>query len=99
MVGASNVFNQIMERETDALMERTKNRPLPAGRMTLNTAWIIGLSFTILGIWVLYMINSTTALFGAISIGLYVLIYTPLKQKTPFSVFVGAFPGAIHFMM
>ncbi len=99
MVGASNVFNQIMERETDALMERTKNRPLPAGRMTLNTALIIGLSFTILGIWVLYMINSTTALFGAISIGLYVLIYTPLKQKTPFSVFVGAFPGAIPFMM
>lgn len=99
MVGASNVFNQMLERETDGQMERTKNRPLPTGRMSLNTALIIGLSFTVLGIWVLYIINPTTALFGAISIGLYVLLYTPLKLKTPLSVFVGAFPGAIPFMM
>lgn len=99
MVGASNVFNQILERRTDKLMERTRNRPLSAGRMSLDTALIIGLSFTILGVWVLYMINPTTALFGAISIGLYVLVYTPLKLKTPLSVFVGAFPGAIPFMM
>lgn len=99
MVGASNTFNQIMERKTDAMMERTRSRPLAAGRMSLNTALTIGLIFTILGIWVLYSINPTTALFGVTSIGLYVLAYTPLKLKTPLSVFIGAFPGAIPFMM
>ncbi len=99
MVGASNVFNQIMERHLDAKMDRTKNRPLPAGRMSLSTAWFIGVVFALLGIWVLYIINPTTALFGTISIALYVLAYTPLKTKTPLSVFVGAFPGAIPFMM
>ncbi len=99
MVGASNTFNQMMEHKTDALMERTRSRPLAAGRMSMNTALIIGLSFTIMGIWVLYTINPTTALFGVTSIGLYVLAYTPLKLKTPLSVFVGAFPGAIPFMM
>lgn len=99
LVGASNAFNQVMERDLDALMDRTKNRPLPAGRMSVSTALTIGIVFTILGIWVLYIINSKTALFGAISIVLYVLAYTPLKTKTPLSVFVGAFPGAIPFML
>lgn len=99
MVGASNAFNQTLERKTDALMERTKNRPLPAGRMSLTTALAIAFSFTFLGILVLYFINPATALFGTISIILYVLVYTPLKSKTPLSVFVGAFPGAIPFMM
>lgn len=99
MVGASNVFNQIIERDLDALMDRTKNRPIPAGRMSVRTAFVIGLVFTILGLWVLYIINPITAMFGAISIFLYVCVYTPLKTKTPLSVFVGAFPGAIPFMM
>jgi protoheme IX farnesyltransferase len=99
MVGASNAFNQIIERDLDALMERTKNRPIPAGRMSVNTAFIIALIFTILGIAMLYMINPQTAMFGAISIFLYTSAYTPLKTKTPLSVFVGAIPGAIPFML
>lgn len=99
MVGASNVFNQIMECKLDAKMDRTKNRPLPAGRMSIDTALIIGVIFGILGLWILYVINPTTAIFGTISIILYVFAYTPLKTKTPLSVFVGAFPGAIPFMM
>ncbi|MCK5637709.1 MAG: heme o synthase [Flavobacteriaceae bacterium] len=99
MVGASNVFNQIIEREPDALMLRTKNRPLPAGRMTVNTAMIIAVILTILGILILYSINAKTALFGAISIFLYTSAYTPLKPITPLSVFVGAIPGAIPFML
>lgn len=99
MVGASNAFNQILERKRDALMERTKNRPLPSGRMTVDTALIIGIIFTLLGIWILYFINPSTALYGGIAIILYVFAYTPLKSKTPLSVFVGAFPGAIPFMM
>ncbi len=99
MVGASNAFNQIIEKDTDALMKRTMNRPIPTGRMSVNTAMIIAISFTIIGIGILYYINAKCALFGAISIFLYTSAYTPLKSKTPLSVFVGAIPGAIPFML
>lgn len=99
MVGASNAFNQIIEKDTDALMKRTMNRPLPTGRMSVTTAMIIGVTFAILGIGMLYYINPKTALFGAISIFLYTSAYTPLKSVTPLTVFVGAIPGAIPFML
>ena len=99
MVGASNAFNQIIEKDLDALMDRTKNRPIPAGRMSVTTAFIIASVFTLLGIIILYTINKQTAMFGAISIFLYTCVYTPLKTKTPLAVFVGAIPGAIPFML
>jgi len=99
MVGASNAYNQILEKDLDALMDRTKNRPVPSGRMSVRTAFVIACVFTILGLVTLYYINPITAVFGGISIFLYVCVYTPLKTKTPLSVFVGAFPGAIPFMM
>ena len=99
MVGASNVYNQIIERDLDALMDRTKDRPLPSGRMTVQSALIIAIILTLIGIIVLYIINPKTAMFGAICIFMYVSLYTPLKSKTPLSVFVGAFPGAIPFML
>jgi len=99
MVGASNAFNQIIEKDTDKLMKRTMNRPLPAGRMSVNTAMTIAVICAILGIVILYIINPKTAMFGAISIFLYTSIYTPLKPKTPLVVFVGALPGAIPFML
>ncbi|MFT4669201.1 MAG: protoheme IX farnesyltransferase [Ulvibacter sp.] len=99
MVGASNVFNQIIERDLDGLMNRTKDRPIPAGRMSVRSAFSIGSILTIIGIAVLYVINPKTAMFGAICIFMYVSLYTPLKTKTSLSVFVGAFPGAIPFML
>lgn len=99
MVGASNAFNQIIEKDLDALMNRTKNRPIPAGRMSVNTAFVIATVFTLLGIIILYIINPRTAMYGAISIFLYTCAYTPLKTKTPLAVFVGAIPGAIPFML
>ncbi len=99
MVGASNAFNQIIEKDLDALMERTKNRPIPSGRMSVTTAFVIASIFTLLGIIILYTINKQTAMFGAISIFLYTCVYTPLKTKTPLAVFVGAIPGAIPFML
>jgi len=99
MVGASNAFNQIIEKDTDALMKRTMNRPLPTGRMNVSMALVIAISFTILGLAILYSINPKSALFGAISIFLYTSVYTPLKSITPLSVFVGAIPGAIPFML
>ncbi len=99
MVGASNAYNQIIEKDTDAIMLRTQNRPLPTGRMSVNFALTIAVLFTILGISILYSINPKTALFGAISIFLYTSAYTPLKSVTPLAVFVGAIPGAIPFML
>ncbi|MDC0956864.1 heme o synthase [Flavobacteriaceae bacterium] len=99
MVGASNAFNQIIERDLDALMDRTKFRPIPAGRMSVNSAFLLASLFTIFGIIILYIINPQTAMFGAISIFLYTSAYTPLKTKTPLAVFVGAIPGAIPFML
>ena len=99
MVGASNAFNQIIEKDTDKLMKRTQDRPLPAGRMTINIAMTIAVICTILGLIILYIINPKTAMFGAISIFLYTSAYTPLKSVTPLVVFVGAIPGAIPFML
>ena len=99
MVGASNAFNQVLEKDLDALMERTKNRPLPSGRMSVQSAITIATILTVLGLLVLYTINTRTALLGGISIFLYVCVYTPLKTRTPLAVFVGAFPGAIPFML
>ena len=99
MVGASNVFNQVFEKDLDGLMERTMNRPLPRERIQSNTALFIGVVLTLIGIAALYIINIKTAFFASISIFLYACLYTPLKQRTSLSVFVGAFPGAIPFML
>jgi protoheme IX farnesyltransferase len=99
MVGASNAFNQVIEKELDALMDRTKNRPVPSKRMSPNAALIIAFLLTIIGVVLLYTINEKTAMFGAISIFIYTCVYTPLKTITPLAVFVGAFPGAIPFML
>jgi protoheme IX farnesyltransferase len=99
MVGASNAYNQVIEKDLDSLMDRTKNRPVPAGRMTSNSALIIASILTVIGIFLLYTINPKTAMFGAISIFLYTSVYTPLKTVTSLSVFVGAIPGAIPFML
>jgi protoheme IX farnesyltransferase len=99
MVGASNAYNQVIEKDLDALMNRTRNRPIPAGRMTVNSAMAIAIVLTLLGVLALYFLNPKTAMFGAISIFLYTSVYTPLKTITPLAVFVGAIPGAIPFML
>lgn len=99
MVGASNAYNQVIEKDLDALMDRTKNRPVASGRMQPNVALVVASVLTVVGIVLLYSINPKSAMFGAISIFLYTSIYTPLKTVTSLSVFVGAFPGAIPFML
>jgi protoheme IX farnesyltransferase len=99
MVGASNAFNQVIEKDLDALMSRTRNRPIPAGRMSVNQVLSVAVVMTLLGVIALYILNPKTAMFGAISIFLYTSVYTPLKTKSPLAVFVGAFPGAIPFML
>ena len=99
MVGASNAFNQVIERHSDAMMDRTKNRPIPAGRMSVRTALIIASMLTLFGVLSLYVLSPKTAFFGLLAIILYTIVYTPLKKITPLSVFVGAIPGAIPFML
>lgn len=99
MVGASNVFNQIIERELDGLMQRTKSRPIPMKKISLVNSFIIAVLLTLAGLTILYSINERTAMFAAVSIFIYTSVYTPLKQITPLSVFAGAIPGAIPFML
>ena len=99
VVGSSNGFNQIIERRRDALMTRTSSRPLPSGAMTVNQALFICSFLSLLGLTMLYVINFRTAIFGLISMIIYLALYTPLKPITPLSVFFGAIPGAIPFML
>jgi len=99
LVCASNGLNQVYEIETDALMDRTKNRPLPTNRISINSALIFSLILGLIGIYFLALINWRCVVFGALSSLIYVLGYTPLKTKTPISGFIGAFPGAMPFML
>jgi len=99
IVGASNSFNQIIERDKDLLMDRTKLRPLPTKQISTQNAFWMSVILTLLGLFMLYMINYKTAFFAAVSAFLYTCVYTPLKPITPLSVFVGAIPGAIPFML
>lgn len=100
LTGASNGFNEIIERDLDALMDRTKERPLPKSRMSVTEAWVIASVFGALGIGILWLfINPMCGFLGLIALFLYAVIYTPLKLKTPFAVFVGAFPGSIPPML
>ena len=99
IVGSSNGFNQIIERERDSLMSRTFNRPLPTGNMTIYQAIIVCSILGLIGLMMLYIINFRTAFFGFISMIIYLAVYTPLKPITPLSVFFGAIPGAIPFML
>ena len=95
VTGAANGFNQIIEKDLDALMNRTKTRPLPTSNLTKTQAFIFCLLLSLIGIFLLgAFCNLLSGIVGFASILLYALIYTPLKRKTPFSVFVGAFPGA-----
>tara|TARA_B110000211_G_C14077221_1_gene552760 strand:+ start:1897 stop:2853 length:957 start_codon:yes stop_codon:yes gene_type:complete len=95
VTAGSNGFNQIIEKDLDKLMARTCNRPLPTGRMTLRTAWFISLFCGISGTLILwFLLNPLTGVLGLASLISYSVIYTPLKQKSSWAVFVGAFPGA-----
>ncbi len=95
VTGASNGANQIWERNLDKIMQRTHRRPLPTGQMSLQEAYMIVLLFLIVGSYLLWLINLKSALLGLLAFVSYVFVYTPMKQMSPWAVFVGAFPGAI----
>lgn len=100
VVGAANAFNQVLERGTDALMVRTKNRPLPSGRIGLTEALLAGTTMMIFGLTILaWTTNWLTTVLAAFALANYVFGYTPLKRKSEFCTLVGAVSGAIPPMM
>lgn len=100
VTAASNTFNQLYERRTDALMKRTEDRPIAAGRMTTSEGVFWAMSFAVSGIFLLNeMTNELTALFATFSLILYAFLYTPLKRLSRLSVYVGAVPGAMPFLL
>ncbi len=95
VTAAANCFNEIIEKDLDKLMDRTKDRPMPAGRMTTGQGLVLGLIMGMAGTWLLGKLNLETGLISVFSILLYAFAYTPLKRKSPIAVFVGAIPGAL----
>jgi protoheme IX farnesyltransferase len=96
IVCGANAFNMYIERDTDGLMERTRNRPLPRGRLSPDTALWFGVALSSSALAILFAaVNLTTGLLAAFALVLYVLVYTPLKRKTTLALPIGAVPGAI----
>jgi protoheme IX farnesyltransferase len=96
VAGGSAAFNQLLERDADARMHRTRNRPLPDGRLQLSEATLFGLVLSIAGLIVLAM--GATPMAAAVALATlltYAVVYTPLKSRTAFSTVVGAIPGAL----
>jgi protoheme IX farnesyltransferase len=97
---SAGVINQVIERQYDALMDRTRNRPLPAGRVHPLEAFVFGIACGLAGVAILLLtVNALTAFLGAFTLLSYVLIYTPLKRITSLNTVVGAVPGAIPPVM
>ena len=89
-------LNQWMERKWDAQMRRTANRPLPSGRLTPREALLFGALLSVTGaIYLLALVNALTSLLASATLASYLLIYTPLKRRTPLCTVLGAFPGAM----
>ncbi|MBM55530.1 MAG: protoheme IX farnesyltransferase [Euryarchaeota archaeon] len=99
LTGASNGLNQIFERDNDAQMQRTKDRPIPSGRMSVKQAYFWSILAGVIGIGCLYQLNEIAALLGIIALFIYAFVYTPMKFKSSLCVFIGAIPGALPPMI
>jgi protoheme IX farnesyltransferase len=96
VTGGANAMNQVEEKDTDAMMKRTANRPVAAGRMTVQEGWAFAIITGTVGVFILgYYFNWLSAGLAAFSLFLYAFIYTPLKKVSSIAVLVGAFPGAL----
>ena len=96
----SSVLNQYAERSFDGLMRRTAGRPLPGGRLRPAEALWFGIGLSVLGVGMLLVfVNVLTAILGALTLALYVFVYTPAKRKTSLCTIIGAVPGAIPPVM
>jgi protoheme IX farnesyltransferase len=96
VTGSANAINQVVEKETDAIMKRTASRPIASGRMTIGEGWIFSIITGLIGVFILgYFFNPLSAALASLSLFLYAFIYTPLKKVNAVAVLVGAFPGAL----
>lgn len=92
---AASAINQIQERKTDLLMRRTKNRPIPSKKISVNSAIVFSVILIIIGSGLLLNLNIYCALLGLLNVVIYNLIYTPLKYKSQFGLIAGGLVGAI----
>jgi protoheme IX farnesyltransferase len=100
VAGGASALNQYFERELDARMLRTRNRPLPDGRMTPGEALFFSTILSAAGLlYLTFFVNLLTAVLGALTLAAYIFIYTPLKTRTTLCTLIGAFPGAVPPMM
>jgi heme o synthase len=96
VASGASAFNQLIERDTDALMRRTKLRPLPDGRLHPSEGLVFGAALTSLGLVALVVgVNVLSALVALATIASYTAVYTPLKRRTSFATVIGAIPGAL----
>jgi protoheme IX farnesyltransferase len=96
VTGSANAINQVVEKNTDAVMKRTANRPIAAGRMSESEGWVFAIITGVAGVFILgNYFNWTSAGLASFSLFLYAFIYTPLKKVNAIAVLVGAFPGAL----
>ncbi len=96
VAAGSNALNQVLERRVDAQMRRTKNRPLPAGRLRVSDATLFAWAISVVGVaYLAVFTNATVAALAAATLASYVFVYTPLKRKTSLCTLIGAIPGAL----
>jgi heme o synthase len=99
VTGASNAFNQVLEKQYDRLMTRTENRPLAANRMETSEAVMAAGFMSLVGIVLLALFNPWTAMLGMVALISYSFLYTPMKRVGPMAVFIGAIPGALPVLI
>ncbi len=99
VTGASNALNQVLEKDYDKLMQRTADRPLAAGRMSISEGVVAAGFMSMIGITLLALFNPWTAFFGMLALVIYAFLYTPLKRVTPAAVTVGAIAGAMPVLI
>lgn len=100
IVGASNGINQILERESDRLMHRTRKRPMPDGRMKTSEAVLVAFLAAVIGIGLIdYFTHVLTTILSIMAMLSYGFVYTPMKRVSPVAVFIGAFPGALPVLI
>ncbi len=96
VAAGAGALNQLLEKEADSAMRRTRNRPLPAGRLSAAAVLRFGVLTSCLGlVYLAFLVNPLTAALAGLTLALYVFIYTPLKRVTPLNTLVGAIPGAL----
>ena len=95
VTGSANAINQVVEKDTDAMMKRTAARPVASGRMSVTEGWAFAIGSGIAGVLILWQFNFLTAALATFSLFLYAFIYTPLKKVSSIAVLVGAVPGAL----